>query len=462
MSEKCFVVMGAGEVGFHLAKSLSQQGHDVAVIELDPVKQERIEDELDVLVVGGNGAHPKVLEAAGVGNCELFMAVSSSDEANLAAANIAKFLGAERTVVRVGIAEEVITDRRLLEDVFLVDLLLSTQLLTTIRVLNEIRGHNTVAVEYLAWGKIQLSKVHLDEDSPLVRKPLKDVSLPKDCLVVAFFSGDELIVPAGDDRAAPGDDALLLGTTEVIGEAELVVSSARKKKTGTVVIGGGGATGRSVARALVPFDARVKIIEKDRARAKELAATFPGFEIIHGDMTDLSLLQSERVSQAETFVALSGNDESNLMASLMAQELGVDQVLAMVHRTETTQLWERLGLKQVFSPRLLAYERIQEYIDSGYSANIVTLQKGAAQVFERRLAEASPAAGVTLAEMNPPRGLIVGAVKRGDRVFVPHGNDRLEVGDLVYLFVHEDEVDTARLLFPGRDTRKQTPVTALR
>jgi trk system potassium uptake protein TrkA len=179
-------------------------------------------------------------------------------------------------------------------------------------------------------------------------------------------------------------------------------------------------------------------------------------------MTDLSLLQAERVSQAETFVALSGNDESNLMASLMAQELGVDQVLAMVHRTETTQLWKRLGLQQVFSPRLLAYEKIQEYINSGYSPNIVSLQKGAAQVFERRLAEASPAAGVTLAEMKPPRGLIVGAVKRGDRVFVPHGNDRLEVGDLVFLFVHEDELDTARLLFPGRDTREQTPVTTLR
>ena len=462
MSEKRFVVMGAGEVGFHLAKSLSQQGHDVAVIELDPVKRERIADQLDVRVVGGNGAHPPVLAAAGVEGCELFMAVSSSDEANLAAANIAKFLGAERTVVRVGIAEEVISERRLLEDVFLVDLLLSTQLLTTIRVLNEIRGHNTVAVEYLAAGKIQLSKVHLDEDSPLVRKPLKEVSLPNDCLVVAFFNDDELIVPAGDDHAAPGDSALLLGTTEVIDQAEIKVSSGQKKKTGTVVIGGGGATGRSVARALIPFDARVKIIEKDRVRAQELSATFPGFEIIHGDMTDLSLLQAERVSQAKTFVALSGNDESNLMASLMAQELGVDQVLALVHRTETTQLWKRLGLQQVFSPRQLAYERIQEYIDSGYSANIVSLQKGAAQVVERRLAEASPAAGVTLAEMNPPRGLIVGAVKRGDRVFVPHGDDRLEVGDLVFLFVHEDELDTVRLLFPGRDTREQTPVTTLR
>ena len=122
-----------------------------------------------------------------------------------------------------------------------------------------------------------------------------------------------------------------------------------------------------------------------------------------------------------------------------------------MHRAETTELWGRLGLREIFSPRQLAYQRVREYIDSGYSANIVSLKRGAAQVLERRLAAASPAAGVTLAEMKPPRGLIVGAVVRDDKVFVPRGKDRLQVGDLVILFVQEDELDTVRLLFPGRD-----------
>ena len=140
------------------------------------------------------------------------------------------------------------------------------------------------------------------------------------------------------------------------------------------------------------------------------------------------------------------------MACLLARDLGLEQVLALVHRAETSELWRRLGLQQVFSPRALAYERIREYIDSGFSSNIVSLQRGAAQVVERRLASASPAAGVTLAEMNAPRGLIVGAVRRGDKVFVPRGSDRLEVEDLVILFVREDELDTVRLLFPGRDS----------
>ncbi len=447
-----YVVMGAGEVGYHLARSLSQQGDDVSVIEIDPQKRERIEDELDVLAVEGNGAHPSVLEAAGVADCNLFMAVSSADEANLAAAHVAKHLGAARTVVRVGIAEEAITHRRLYEEVFGVDLLLSTQLLTTTRVLNRIRGHNTVAVEYLAEGKVQLRKIRLDEKSPLTQKPLAEIEMPANTLVVAYFRGDDLIIPGGADRARAGDEALILGTTEVIGAAERMVSSS-PEVIGTVVIAGaGGATGRAVAAALSRLEhVEVKLIERDRRRAHELATRFPRYRVIHGDATDLSLLKAERIGQARSFVALSGHDENNLMACLLARELGVPQELALVHRAETTELWGRLGLREVFSPRQLAYQRVREYIDSGYSANIVSLKRGAAQVLERRLAAASPAAGVTLAEMKPPRGLIVGIVVRGDRVFVPRGKDRLQVGDLVILFVKEDELDTVRLLFPGRD-----------
>ncbi len=444
--------MGAGEVGYHLARSLSQQKHDVSVIEVDPQRRERIEDELDVLAVEGNGAHPSVLAAAGVSDCNLFMAVSSADEANMAAAHVAKHLGAARTVVRVGIAEEAITHRRLYEEVFGVDLLLSTQLLSTTRVVNRIRGHNTMAVEYLAEGKVQLRKVKLDDDSPLTQKPLAEVEMPANSLVVAYFRGDDLIIPAGADRARAGDEALILGTTEVIGKAERMTSTS-PEVIGTVVIGGaGGATGRAVASALSRLDhVQVKLIERDRQRAHKLAARFPQYRVIHGDITDLSLLRAERIGQARCFVALSGNDESNLMASLLARELGVPQELALVHRTETTELWGHLGLREVFSPRQLAYQRVREYIDSGYSANIVSLKRGAAQILERRLAAASPAAGVTLAEMKPPRGLIVGAVVREDRVFVPRGKDRLQVGDLVILFVKEDELDTVRLLFPGRD-----------
>jgi trk/ktr system potassium uptake protein len=449
MIRKRYVLMGAGEVGFHLARTLSQQGHSITVIERDPARRARIEEELDVAVVEGNGAHVPVLEQAAVDGCDLFIAVSSEDESNLAASLLAKRIGAQRSVVRIGTADEVISNRQVYEEAFAVDLLLSTQLLTTTRIVNLLRGFNTTAVEYFAGGKVQLRKIALDEDSPIARRPLREVALPAGSLVVAFFRGDELIIPGGEDHALPGDEALVLATTEVIAQVERMVTN-RPEELGTVVIAGGSDTGVTVARALRGLNAQVKIIERDRTRARQLAAVFPGIEVLNGDVTDLALLKAERLAHARSFVAVTGHDETNLMASLLAQELAVPQVVAMVDRGETSHLWQRLGLMQVFSPRTLAYERVREYIDGGYSANIVSLHRGAAQVIERRLYEASPAAGVTLAEISPPRGLIVGAVVRGRKAFVPRGPDRLEAGDLVILFVREEELPTVQLLFPGR------------
>jgi len=454
METQRFVVMGAGQVGFHLARSLSNEGHEVVVVELSAERRQFIEDELDVAVVVGNGAHVPVLEAAAVGECDLFLAVSSNDEANLAASLLAKRLGARRCAVRVAAAGQVIGHRGIYEEAFGADLLLSTELLTTSRILNLIRGHNTMAVEYFADGKVQLRKISVEEGSLLTRRPLRDVELPADSLVAAFFRGDELIIPGGDDRAEVGDKALILATTDAIANVERMVCP-RPAVIGTVVLAGGGDTGTTVAEALAGVDVRVRIIERDRETARRLAERFPGHQILHGDATDMALLRSERIGGEGSFIALTGNDETNLMSSLLARELEVPLVAPKVERSETLELWRRLGLTEVFSPRLLAYERIHEYIESGYSSNIVSLSKGEAVVVERRLHEASPAAGVTLAEMSPPRGLIVGAVARGRKVFVPAGKDRLEAGDLVILFVRKEELGTVQLLFPAREAIRQ-------
>lgn len=450
MNSQRYVVMGAGEVGFHLARSLSSEGHSVTVVDSDPARCARVDEELDVATVQGNGSHVPVLERAQADGCDLFLAVSSNDEANLAASLLAKRMGALRSAVRVGASDELIGRRHVYEEAFAADLLLSTQLLTTTKIVNLLRGLNVTAVEHLAEGKVQLRKLALDDSSPLTRLPLSQVALPAGSLVVAFFRGDELVIPSGEDRAAPGDAALILGSNEVIAQVERMVTGGASA-LGSVVIAGGSETGTAVAAAVEALGSEVRLIERERPRARELAERYPGVHVIHGDATDLALLKAERVRDARFFVAVTGNDESNLMASLLAQELGVPQVVALVDRAETSHLWRRLGLMQVYSPRALAYERIHEYIESGYSANIVSLRKGAAQVLERRLHPASPAAGVTLADIGAPRGVIVGAVVRGSRVFVPRGPDRLEAGDLVILFVRKEELGTVQLLFPGRD-----------
>lgn len=451
MASKHFAVMGAGEVGRYLARTLSDEGHRVTLIDADPAKRKMVEEQLDVGFVLGNGAHVPTLEAADVGSCELFVAASSSDEANLAASLLAKRLGASRSVVRVATSEDVTRYGRIYESAFDADLLLSTQLLTTTRILNSVLGYNTLEVEYLAGGAIQVRRTQVDEGSKLHDTRLADLQLPRGSLVLAFISGDRLTVPVGSDRAEAGDDALILATSDVIDEVERRVSG-RARRVGQVVIAGGGDTAQAVAAGLERSVQEIKIFEIDRVRAEQLAARFPQYEILNGDATDMAVLASESVGNARAFISLTGNDETNLMASLLAQELGVAQITALVQKSETSSLWRKIGLVDVLSPRTIAAERIRSYIQSNFESHIVSFANEAAQFMQRRIVPQSAAAGEKLENIEIPHGLIVAAVLRGGQAIVPRGDQRLEVGDEVILFVQRDEAAMANLVFPGQES----------
>jgi trk system potassium uptake protein TrkA len=448
MDAKRYVVMGAGEVGRYLARSLSAAGHRVTLIDSDPAKGRLVEEQLDVGFVLGNGSHVPALEAAGVASCDLFVAASSSDEANLAASLLAKSLGAARTIVRVKTSEDVTRYGRVYERNFQADLLLSTQLLTTTRVLNHVLGYNTLEIEYMAAGALQVRRTAISAGSVLAEQPLAAAALPRDCLVLAFISGGRVTVPTGSDRAQAGDEALVIGTRDALVEFERRVSR-QSRRVGLVFIAGGGETAQAVIAGLEGQAARIKVLEANRQRAEELAARFPRHDIVHGDATDVSVLASEGVGDARTFIALTGNDETNLMACLLAQELGVGQLTALVQKSETSTLWRKVALLDVVSPRTIAAERIRAYIDSNYEPHIVSFENGAAEFVQRSVYAQSPAAGGLLENIEIPQGLIVAAVLRDGRATIPRGSDRLEIGDDVILFVRQRELGMAQLLFPG-------------
>ncbi len=450
MEARRYVVMGAGEVGRYLAQTLSLEGHSVTLIDVDEGKRVVAEEQLEVAFVHGNGSQLPALEAAGVAGCDLFVAASSSDEANLAASLLAKRVGAQRTVVRVSTAEDITEHGRIYEETFSADLMLSTQLLTTTRIVNMVLGYNTIDIEYLAQGRLQVRKTHVDPGSILQRQKLADVKLPGNGLVLAFISNERLLVPTGDDRARPGDDALIFAPAESIDELERHISG-HATHIGTVVIAGGGSTAREVAKRLAPHVSQLKIIEHNRKRAEELAADHPGYQVIHGDVTDPSILVEEGIGGASYFVALTGHDETNLMACLLAQEHGARRIIALVDRSDTSTLWRKVGLLDVVSPRMVAAAQITEYIDNGFQRSIMSIEGGTARFVQRSVFPESPAAGATLAEISVPRGLIVAAILRDGIATVPRGNDQLVAGDDVILFVHQSELSTVHLVFPGPD-----------
>lgn len=445
---RSFLIMGAGEVGSYLARVLSQQGHSVTVVDLDAGRLERLEEQLDLETLRGNAAHVAVLEEAGAAEASLFLAVTSDDQANLAASLLAKHLGAGRTVVRLGSAHQVISHAQLYYDLFKVDLLLSTQVLMMDQILNPLLGHTSLEVEYLAGGRLQLRKVFLPEGSPVVGRPVADLEPPKCCRVLGVFRGEELVLADGDLELRAGDVTLALAEARSADDFERRLTGL-EKTAGPVVVAGAGATAQAVVEALRRSAVPVRAVEPDRLRAGELAERFPGLEVLHGDFTDPSFLRAEGVERASAFVAVSRNEAANLLACLLAEELGVALLVAEVERTETSRLWKEMGSIRVLSPRVLAAQRIQDYVAGGYSSHIVSLRRGAVQVMERRLAAASPAAGVTMRELSPPPGVIVAAVVRDEEVILPGPEERLEVEDLVVLVVREAELDLVRLLFPG-------------
>lgn len=451
MSTEHFVIMGAGEVGIYLARSLASGGQRVTLIDPDPAKRQLVEDKLDVAFLLGNAAHIPVLRAAGVKDCALFIAASSTDEANLAASLLAKQEGATRTVVRVSTSEDVTRFGQRYEQAFQADLLLSTQLLTTTQILNAVLGYNTLEVEYIAGGSLQIRRTHIEAGSPLEQKRLADVGLPRGCLILAYISGDRLLVPKGNDSAQPGDDVLFVANSESIAQVESLIS-AREQRLGAVVVAGGGSTAEVVSERLLGQASGVRLIEANRDRAEELAGRFPNLDVIHGDATDMSLLSAEGVGGAQTFLALTGNDETNLMACLLAQELGVKRLTALVQKSETSTLWRRIGLVDVVSPRTIAAERIRSYIANGYEPHIISFESGAAQFVQRRVEAVSPVAGARLADVEIPDGLIVAAVISNGKAVVPRGDHRLEAGEEVVLFVVQEEANTAYLLFPGPES----------
>ncbi len=443
--------MGAGEVGFHLARQLDADGHRVVVIDTDPEKQVRVDEELDVQFLLGSGTHVPTLEQAGVDGCDLFIAASDNEEANLASTVLAKDLGARRAVVRLETTEAVGRFRSLYERLFHADLILSSQSLAIIEILNLVLGHHTHEIDFLAEGQIQLRTIGIQADSPITRTSLRRARLPEGSLVVGYLDEQhELAIPTADLHPAPGGQAIVLCTRDSIRAVEQMFA-AQLESPRHVVVAGGGLMGSAIAQALSHEVRQLRVFERDRGRAERLARQMPGVEVLCADATDLRVQRAEGIHQADAFIAAMGHDETNLMAGLMAQENGVGKVISTVRRSETSRLWQRVGAFDLVSPRFLAAEHIDHYIRGGYRANMISLEGGALRVFTRRIHPASAVVGATLAEIAPPDGLLVGAVVRGERVFLPTGEDRLAADDHVILFVHQSELGTLHLFFPGPD-----------
>src|SRR5918999_1160477 len=296
------VIIGAGEVGFNTARMLSHEGHDVVLVDVDPALVERATEQLDALVVHGNGASPKLLAEAGIGKSDLLVASSSSDEVNIIACLAAKSQGVSRTVARIHNPDYYDTRDPFAQDVLGIDFVIHTEQMAAEEIKEALLVPGAVDVESFAEDKIEVAEVILDERSPAVRRAVRDVKLPERSLIIGGVRRGEALVPQGDTVLEARDRVFLIGERRRVHEAVGALATDTKPVK-EVMIFGGGRIGLRLALALEKGGIAVKVIEKDEARARYVASQLRRGLVLHDEGVSQDFLLQERVDRTDAFVA---------------------------------------------------------------------------------------------------------------------------------------------------------------
>ncbi len=438
------VVIGLGEVGRHLLGVLDKEGHDIVAIDANAKAVRYAEDHFDVASLTGYGASHDVLNAAGVSKADLVVAISSNDEVNLISALAAKQLGAKNVIARAQGTEWARGTEGIRYGLLGVDVVINPRILVAQELSRIARSHGASDVIDLAEARVELVQIELEE-SRMLNKPLASLELPAQTLVSAIVRDGELFVPGGADVLMKGDRIYLIGKPEGVLAAERMFSKEREARR--VCIVGGGVVGKALASELLNQGATVMIIERDLKTAEQISTEFPEIQVVHGDGTDGALLEEEEVGTYDLFAAVTRTDEINLMAALLAQRAGCTRTATIVQRADYISIYRQLGIDIVLSPRTVASDQILRFSRGGGLHSLTVLENGQAEVIELSAHPKCRAVGKPLHRMNLPRGSLLAAIVRGDRVIIPSGKDTVHAGDRVILMTTKSARSTVERLF---------------
>lgn len=441
------VIAGRDEVATRLAQELAGR-HEVVLL---VGEGERVVEQLDVQVVTGHLTSTTSLRKAGVNRADVFIACSRMDERNLVACVAARRLGADKTICFLFRRENVAAFD---DDVDVAESLgIDTVVRPARQLAREIIRIVTVPgaldVQLFAKGRVRLLTHPVEEGAKLTRGTLREIGLPNDVVLVAGKRGDEMFVPKGDTHFQPGDRVIAMGrrkgVTALMREHLWGKDHVRERQSATIV--GGGSVGAHVSRGLRDAGWTVRIIEADRTRAERIAPQLKAL-VIHGDGADLDLLEQEQVGEDSVLVAVTSNDEKNLLVSLVAKSLGVPRIVTRADSAANERLFDRVGIDVVRSARGAAIDSVLRSFDESRSQMLAELEHGDAEVLELELP-----LGVKprqLAQIHQPVFAIVGAIVRAGRVIIPKGSDELRPGDHILVFcTREDEPKVRKFFLEG-------------
>jgi trk system potassium uptake protein TrkA len=439
------VIAGQIETPIRVAAALMHD-HEVILICPRGTRDPQIE-KLDVAPVLGPATSPDVLSQADVAKADLFIAATAVDEANLVACVMAKQLGARRTICFLfrrdihGRGEAVIS----FTDALGIDLVIRPAEQLAEEILRIVSVPGALDLESFAGGQVSLVRRAVEADTPVTREPLKDLAIPPGVVLVMAKRGDEMFIPGGLTRFEPGDKVTAMGEPKALDRlAALFRSREREKRGRTATVVGGGVVGTAVTLGLERAGWRVRLIERDAERCKEVAETVRSL-VLHGDGSDLDLLEQEQVAQDSVLVAVTSNDEKNLLVSLLAKQIGVPRIITRADIEANERLFERVGVDVVLSARGAAINTVLRAAVTGRTDMLAELEHGDAEVLELEVPpQIEP---IAIAKLRRPIKAIIGGIVRGGKVIIPRGSDQVRGGDHLLVLCMRDEEEQARSYF---------------
>ncbi|HIJ60088.1 MAG TPA: Trk system potassium transporter TrkA [Nitrospirae bacterium] len=435
------IIVGAGEVGYQIAKFLASEEIDVVVIDRDPEKLKRISEELDVAVVDGEGGDPSALKEAGAEKAGMLLAVTNSDETNMIACLLAKAMfSIPRKIARIRNPDYYFNKELMNKGNLDIDPVINPELEASKAVTRLLEIPFASEVEDFENGIIKVVAYKISKDSKLLEKPLKNLrGILKTRFLIGLIVRDEkAIIPTGDHKLKAGDIIYLpIQKIDIPNIASLLEVSVKPSKK--VLIIGGGKIGYYIANSM-EYKSDIKIIEKSEDRCKHLSKYLGKSLILHGDGTDQKLLEEENISDMDVVVTATNNDELNIMSALLAKKLGAPKTISLVNRSDYIPLAHSLGLQAVLSPRMLTASSIMRCIRKGDILSLTAIANAKAEIIEARVGEKSPLINQTLIDFEMPKSTIIGAIIRNERVIIPSGPDHVLKDDKLIVFTLKESI----------------------
>jgi trk system potassium uptake protein TrkA len=424
------LIVGAGDVGFHIAKRLSEEKHDVILIDRDASKIKRVNENLDIKALLGYGTRASLLQEAGIANADMLIAVTDSDEVNLVACMIARKLNPVMTKVARVRNDEYLNPNLFDRELLGIDHIISPEHVLVRNILDLIEVPGASEVVDFVEGRVKLVGLIVSKFSPLKGTPLSSLqNLKGTFLIGAVVRGGRLFIPRGQDIIKPGDFLYLVMKAEEVSDVLADVFKISQEPVARVLIVGAGQAGTELANLLEKTKIAVKLFEKDPQKCTQLAEILEKTIVINGDGTDQDLLIEENIGEMDLVVALTEDEENNVFVSLLAKALGAKRTITRISKISYLPIISTLGIDPVVNTRLSAVRAILQNIRKGRVISVAPLKGEHAEAIEAEALETSDIVNIPLSRVGFPKGAILATIVRGDEVIIPRGDTIVLPGD---------------------------------